>query len=96
MKKIKLMADHECYPLWFDSDNEVGNINPETLPISNLLKKELNKWSDEYDNTLNMDDPLNSGFTTVDEEISFKEKGQNLRGKLQMELGNDYEVIYQP
>ncbi|KES16178.1 hypothetical protein GASC598I20_006050, partial [Gilliamella apicola SCGC AB-598-I20] len=34
MKKIKLMADYECYPLWIDSDNEVGNIDPDSLLIS--------------------------------------------------------------
>ncbi len=34
MKRIKLMADYDCYPLWLDSDDEVGNIDPDVLPIS--------------------------------------------------------------
>lgn len=96
MKKIKLMADYECYPLWFDSDDEVGNIDPNTLPISDSLKNELNKWSDDYDKTLNLDDPLHSGFKTINDEITFKEKGKILQKKLQAELNNNYEVTYQP
>lgn len=96
MKKLKLMADYQCYPLWLNSDDEVGNIDPNILPISNILKDELNIWSDKYDETLNLDDPLNSGFVNPEEETAFKEKGKHLRELLQMELGSDYEVIYQP
>lgn len=95
MKKIKLMADYECYPLWIDSENEVGNIDPDSLLISDSLKNELNKWSDDYDKTLNSDNPLESGFKTINEEIAFKEKGKCLQEKLQIELGNNYDVIYQ-
>ena len=95
MKKIKLMADYECYPLWIDSDNEVGNIDPDSLLNSDSLKNELNKWSDDDDKTLNSDNPLESGFKTINEEIAFKEKGKSLQEKLQIELGNNYDVIYQ-
>ncbi|WP_118988300.1 hypothetical protein [Photorhabdus sp. CRCIA-P01] len=95
MKRIKLMVDYDCYPLWIDSDGEVGNIDPDVLPISDFLKEELNNWSKQYDETLNLDDPLSSRFSTPEEEIVFKEKGQYLREKLQTELGNNYEVVYQ-
>lgn len=95
MKKIKLMADYNCYPLWFNSPDEVGNIDPETLPISDSLKEELNDWSSQYDATLNLDDPLNSGFLTLAAESNFKQKGKKIQGKLQTELADDYEVTYQ-
>ncbi|NHB62293.1 hypothetical protein [Photorhabdus sp. RW14-46] len=95
MKRIKLMVDYDCYPLWLDSDDEVGNIDPDVLPISDSLKEELNNWSKQYDETLNLDDPLSSGFSTPEAETVFKEKGQYLREKLQTELNNGYEVIYQ-
>ncbi len=52
-------------------------------------------WSKQYDETLNLDDPLNSGFSTPEAEIVFKEKGQYLREKLQTELNSGYEVVYQ-
>lgn len=95
MKKIKLMADYQCYPLWLNSDDAFGNIDPNSLPISNVLKNELNSWSDKYDETLNLDDPLTSGFATLDDERVFRKMGQSLKEKLQMKLGDDYEVIYQ-
>lgn len=95
MKRIKLMADYECYPLWIGSDGEVGNIGPDFLPISDFLKNELNDWSDEYNKTLILDNPLESGFKTINEEIAFREKGKYLQERLQIELGNDYDVIYQ-
>ncbi|MHC5729637.1 MAG: hypothetical protein ACYTXY_37035 [Nostoc sp.] len=33
-EKIKLMADYGCYPLWWVSSDKIGNIDPETLPLS--------------------------------------------------------------
>jgi len=95
MKKIKLMADYQCYPLWVNSSNEVGNIDPDTLPISDFLKKELNDWSEEYDATLDLDDPANSGFKNLEDEVNFKKKGSYLQEELQKELGNDFEITYQ-
>lgn len=41
MKTIKLMADYDCFPLWKSSPGEVGNIDPEDLPISYDLKAYL-------------------------------------------------------
>lgn len=96
MKKIKLMADYECYPLWLNAGDEFGDINPDTLPISDHLKAELYLWSDEYNKTLNYNDPSLSGFENVQKEKEFKERGGCLQVKLQEELGEYYEVRYQP
>lgn len=96
MEKIKLMADYECYPLWHHSGNKIGNINPDTLPISNSLKNELNKWAETFTKTLNSDDPLHSGFATFSEKLVFNEQGRKLQEQLQTELCNSYEVVYQP
>jgi len=35
---IKLMADYQCFPLWEASPGKVGNVDPNTLPISEGLK----------------------------------------------------------
>ena len=43
--KIKLMPDYCCHPLWgIDADN-IGNINPATLPLSQETIKRLEKWA---------------------------------------------------
>ncbi|KES16866.1 hypothetical protein GASC598I20_006640, partial [Gilliamella apicola SCGC AB-598-I20] len=55
------------------------NIDPDPLLPSDSLKNELNKWSDDYDKTFNLDNPLESGFKTINEEIAFKEKGKCLQ-----------------
>lgn len=97
MKKIKLMADFFCYPLWYnshDSDYEVGDFDPNILPISDALKKELLDWSDEYDGIFNDDDPANSDFKSLEDKTAFIKQGDNLQKKLQAELGNGYEVTY--
>lgn len=93
MRKIKLMPDYNCFPLWGASADDVGNIDPEELPISTLLKKKLLDWSQKYDATLNLDDPIESGFRSEEEEQAFKSEGQALALLLQKELGADFLVI---
>ncbi|MGC6653822.1 hypothetical protein [Pantoea sp. EEL5] len=94
MKLIKLMADYYSFPLWNNSPGEVGNIDPEDLPLSYELKEELNKWSEKYDSILNDEDPLSSGFTTKEEERMFIDNGYKLAERLQTELGSAYEINY--
>lgn len=85
MKRIKLMADYHCFPLWEASPGEVGNIDPAELPISPQAAK--------LDKTLNMDYPPDSGFVSEDEERQFKSEGILIADELRSELGPDYEVI---
>lgn len=93
MKKIKLMADYECFPLW-DASPEGGgrNINPDELPISSSLKDRLNLWALKYDNTLNRDYPPDSGFKSDEEENQFNIEGRSIFEKLKEELGGSYTV----
>jgi len=94
MKKLKLMADYQCSPLWKACDNEVGNVDPRTLPISEELSHDLEEWALMYDSTLNMDDPSNSGFDSVESENAFKKMGEVLVRRWQKELGDQYTIIY--
>ena len=41
MKKIKLMPDYGCFPIWGMDDDNFGNIDPYSLPISKSLAEEL-------------------------------------------------------
>lgn len=92
MIKIKLMPDYHCYPLWEDSDNNFENIDPYSLPISKILANDLIQWAKEYDTTLDIDDPLSSGFKNTEEELSFRHKGENLFERLKLELGSQYSI----
>ncbi len=89
--KIKLMADYDCWPIWGVS--EVGNIDPNTLPLSVVTQKALAKWARTYDGTLNRADPIQSGFETSEEAIAFNMEGWRLWECLQRELPN-FKVVY--
>ena len=93
MIKIKLMPDYQCYPLWGISENNLGNIDPKSLPISEGLISSLMDWAKEYDATLNLEDPLSSGFATKELELAFKKEGEYLLKRLRTELGNSYQLI---
>ena len=93
MIKIKLMPDYQCYPLWGISENNLGNIDPRSLPISENLILSLMDWAKKYDATLNLEDPLNSGFATKELEFSFKKEGEHLLERLKTELGNSYYLV---
>ncbi|WP_281246527.1 hypothetical protein [Desulfovibrio litoralis] len=40
MRKLKLMCDYYCYPLW-DSESDEYNIDPLSLNISQTLNAQL-------------------------------------------------------
>jgi hypothetical protein len=94
-KKIRLMPDYGCDPLWWEEGDEVGDIDPETLPLGKDTIERLHKWAKVYDATLNWDDPTDSaGFETEKAEAAFEEEGISLWKQLQQELSPNYEVIY--
>lgn len=96
MRKIKLMADYQCYPLWGVALDDLGDISPDELPISAELKISLNEWADRFDAILNLDDPASSSFNSAEEEELFINEGYKLAQRLRNELGAEYEIIYKP
>jgi hypothetical protein len=92
MKKIKLMADYHCYPIWDMQPNSYGDIDPRDLPISQELTEDLLAWAISFDLTLNSTDPLSSGFKSAEEASNFKSVGHQLCERLKNELGADYFV----
>jgi hypothetical protein len=92
-RKIKLMADYECWPLWEASPGVVDNIDPSSLPISDSLRYELRNWAREFDATLNWADPASSGFPNETAEREFRIAGVEIARRLQQELGAGFEVI---
>jgi len=87
MRAIKVMPDYGCFPLWHNDDDDVGNIDPESLPISSLLASQLKDWAAEYDETLNQEYPPESCFSSKEIELRFLAKGYELASALNAELG---------
>jgi hypothetical protein len=90
---LKLMADHECLPLWRPSASGAENVDPATLPISSELVERLRAWSRAYDATVDRDDPRRSDFESDEQASAFVDEGAALRRDLERELGNGYRVI---
>ena len=94
MREIKLMTDYDCYPLWEESSDGVDNIAPSSLPISESLAERIDAWGDEYDKTMNNEDPAASGFLSEQAMVIFEGKGKALFGELKQELGGEFTVTY--
>lgn len=93
-RKLKIMADYQCFPLWGSFDDNDGNIDPATLPITDKLQFLLSKWQAAYDGILNIDDPMQSGFKTHQDEIAFEEQGLLIWQLLAVQMGELYTVSY--
>lgn len=90
--RIKLMTDYNYYPLW-DMD-DVGDIDPTELPLSEATIERLLNWQKIYDGTIDWDDPASAGFASEQEKRVFEREGVNLWQQLQQELGDEYEIVY--
>ena len=93
MREIRLMAEYGCWPLWGVAADELGDIDPHTLPISDTLKARLVQWSDDWEATYDEDDPRNSAFESQAAQDAFKARGHALGEALQAELGPEWRVI---
>lgn len=84
---LKLMPELHCWCVWnADPDSDQGsNIDPDTLALSADLKSALRAWSEAFDRSYNLDDPLSSGFDSAAEEAAFRQEGQRLLERLRQE-----------
>ena len=94
IKSLKMMADYGGMVLWHTGGKDVGPIDPDELPISNDLKRELYSWAEKYDQTLCKNYPPDSGFKSIEEENAFEEEGLRLFNALKTELPETTKVIY--
>jgi hypothetical protein len=88
------MADYDSFPLWRRDDRGTVNVDPSALPITPELAELLLVWADEYDRTLNHDDPLSSGFPDPTAENDFYVEGETLARRLASELGDARRITY--
>src|SRR5262245_61445685 len=92
MPTIKLMTDYGCFPIWGVDD--IGNVDPKSLPITMELRSSLAKWAEWYDGILNHEDPAQSGFVNEEDKQAFEAEGRRLWKELQSQLGGRYKVVY--
>jgi hypothetical protein len=88
------MAEYECFPLWISTAKGVENVDPADLPLTPHLAGHLTQWAQDYDGTLNREDPSASGFVSDEAESDFYERGRRLALRLIRELAGRYRVEY--
>jgi hypothetical protein len=93
-RKITLMTDYGCDPLWWEEPDIVGDIAPESLSLSKDTIARLHQWANQYNARLDWDDPGNSPIPKPEEVAEFETEGINLWQQLRQELAPDYEVFY--
>jgi len=94
VKRVRLMAEYNAYPLWSLETSSIGPINPDDLPLSKETLFLLQGWSKKYQTQLNIADPTNSAYFNQDELIEFENEGIRLWLKLREELFAEFEVEY--
>ena len=92
-RPIRLMPDYQCFPIW-EPGGAPYNVDPATLPITPELAEDLLTWADDFDRTLNTDNPISSGFPTEAAEADFRARGELLAARLASELGDGFQVTY--
>lgn len=62
-RKILVMAEYECDPLWAYDRDLSGTIPPRDLPLSQELVGDLEAWAEAYTGSFNMEDLNNPHWT---------------------------------
>ena len=94
MRRLKLMADYDCHPLWGTTADEIGDIDPASLPISAALVADLAAWAGAFDATLDRDAPARSGFASSEAADAFRTEGARLAERLECELGEAWRIDF--
>jgi hypothetical protein len=83
-KRIKVMADYYCDPLWALDEDLYGCFPPEDLNLSSELSGALRAWAARYDDSLSADDPATSLWSDT-EHAAHKAEGRRLAVRLKHE-----------
>lgn len=84
--RLKLIADYFSWPLW-DVD-AIDTVDPQNLPHSKSLIRDLSEWQIRFDAILDTNDPTSSGFETQADEDDFCDAGWDLLDRLKTEMPN--------
>jgi hypothetical protein len=93
-RRLRLMAEYECFPLWETTESGLLNLAPEQLPISQDLQAALRAWAMLWEATYNRADPIKSGFPDDSATQRFVAQGHRLWQRLRTELDGGFEITY--
>ncbi len=96
MKTLKLSLEYHCYPIWFYAEDGslIDNDLPEELrsdtELDNILLDIQNTFDELYTN--NSNEFSSHDFSSVKEQVEFKEKINKALELLVNKYGNDYNI----
>ena len=76
-KRIKLMADYGCDPLWALDEDLFGSFPPEHLGLSEELTGAISAWAAGYESAIALDDPA-TGLWTEAQHGAHETEGRRL------------------
>lgn len=88
-RRMKLMAEVQCWALWDMDDPD--NIDPATLPLPKELVARINRWSDKFDAIYELDQRnfhTNIAFASKEEEDAFYDEGWAILMQLKKAMPN--------
>jgi hypothetical protein len=94
-KRIKVMADYQCDPLWALDEERYGCFAPEMLDVSPELAADLNAWALAYATSLNLDDPATGNWTDA-QYAAHAAEGRRLAGRLKRERPDLMIYVMEP
>jgi hypothetical protein len=93
-RRIHLVADYGGDMLWGADADNVGPIDPDDLPLTPELKKQLREWAERFDRNLSTPAQQEWGFSSEAEKVAFDAEGKRLWAELRSQLGPAYDVSY--
>lgn len=94
MRKIIIMSEYNCYPLWEAKEDGLINFEAYELGISYELAKKIEDWGEQFELTYNADDPVSSSFKSEDEKKNFIATGNLILKELRSALSRNFEIEY--
>jgi hypothetical protein len=94
-KRIKVMADHQCDPLWALDEERYGCFAPELLDLSPELTADLKAWAASFDTSFNLDDPASALWTDA-QYAAHAAEGRRLAGRLKRQRPDLMVYVMEP
>jgi hypothetical protein len=94
-KRIKLMCDYQCDPLWALDEERYGCFSPDMIDLSAELNADLKAWAASYETSFNLEDPANPNWTEA-EYAAHEAEGRRLAGRLKRERPDLMVYVLEP
>ncbi|MBT9290034.1 hypothetical protein [Prosthecodimorpha staleyi] len=80
-----VMADFGCHPVWSIRPADYGSVDPADLDISRQLEADLARWADEFEQSLDPENPAEPRWTT-EAHAEHEARGRDLAERLAAEF----------